>query len=73
MNQPTTPTTLTDTAGLAGESVAGEEDPGASIDLALSAEEQRCHTCGGTGILNGSPCPDCEGTGKVTTGADPAS
>ncbi|MBI2771210.1 MAG: hypothetical protein HYX47_16415 [Burkholderiales bacterium] len=67
MNQPTAPAEPVD---LAGESVAGEEDPGASIDLALATGEQRCHTCGGTGMLNGAACPDCEGTGKVITGIE---
>jgi hypothetical protein len=94
---------------LAEESVAGEEDPGASIDLAMHAAasgkspgasdqpagaagaqasaptapmspgdeapagtpgtgEDLCRTCGGDGQLNGSACPDCDGTGKVTVG-----
>ncbi len=85
------------------ESVAGEEDPGASIDLATrtpaspdasqappgasaagpappmapgdeappgtpSTGEDICRACGGTGQLNGGPCPECEGTGKVVRG-----
>lgn len=85
------------------ESVAGEEDPGASIDLTVrtqasprrsdestgarvsspqapmapgdqappgtpSTGEDICRTCGGTGQLNGGPCPECEGTGKVIRG-----
>ena len=85
------------------ESVAGEEDPGASIDLAMRTPappespqpspgtsaagptapmapgdeaspgtpgtgEDVCRTCGGTGPLNGGPCPECEGTGKVVRG-----
>lgn len=87
------------------ESVAGEEDPGAAIDLAVRSVAQAaadkpasqqgtspgaptppmapgdeapagtpgtgedvCRACGGTGILNGSPCPECEGTGKITVG-----
>jgi hypothetical protein len=85
---------------LAAESVAGEEDPGASIDLAASdtrassatagdqpgvaappmspgdeapvgtpgTGEDLCRTCGGSGLLNGSTCPDCEGTGKINVG-----
>jgi hypothetical protein len=101
----------------AGESVAGEEDPGASIDLAVpvpaggpmrAGDAQRspgasdqpagggaeqvstpqapmspgdeapegtpgtgediCRACGGSGLLNGGPCPECEGTGKVNVG-----
>ncbi|MBK0393867.1 hypothetical protein [Ramlibacter algicola] len=85
------------------ESVLGEEDPGASVDLAVRSPgasdqpagaagaraagptppmapgdeappgtpgtgEDLCRACGGTGILNGSACPECEGTGKVTVG-----
>lgn len=82
-----------------GTSVAGEEDPGASLDLAQPAVaadqpamggssltpapmapgdeappgtpgtgEDLCRACGGSGLLNGSACPECEGTGKVTVG-----
>lgn len=75
------------------ESVAGEEDPGASVDLAVrdpassgattpqpmapgdeappgtpGTGEDICRTCGGSGQLNGGPCPECEGTGRVTRG-----
>ena len=88
------------------ESVAGEEDPGASVDLAVRTPaspgasdqpagaqgaraagptppmapgdeapegtpgtgEDVCRACGGTGILNGAACPECEGTGKVNVG-----
>ncbi|MFL6693114.1 MAG: hypothetical protein ACJ8GO_09150 [Ramlibacter sp.] len=88
------------------ESVAGEEDPGASVDLAVrppaspgasdqpagasgaraagptppmapgdeapqgtpGTGEDICRACGGTGILNGGACPECEGTGKITVG-----
>jgi hypothetical protein len=91
---------------LAEESVAGEEDPGASIDMGVASRkspgasdqpagaqgarasaptppmspgdeappgtpgtgEDLCRTCGGDGQLNGAPCPDCEGTGRVTVG-----
>ena len=75
------------------ESVAGEEDPGAAVDLAVrpaavpgaptpqpmapgdeappgtpGTGEDLCRTCGGSGQLNGGPCPECEGTGRVTRG-----
>ncbi|HVL77473.1 MAG TPA: hypothetical protein VM406_15785 [Noviherbaspirillum sp.] len=31
--------------------------------------EDLCEVCGGTGIRqDGSPCPNCEGTGRVTRG-----
>ncbi len=91
---------------LAAESVAGEEDPGASIDMSAAASRQPgasdqpagaqgarpgaptapmapgdeapagtpgtgedlCRTCGGDGQLNGGPCPDCDGTGRITVG-----
>jgi len=29
--------------------------------------ENVCSRCGGTGIAGGKRCPDCEGTGTVTT------
>jgi RecJ-like exonuclease len=54
------------------ESVAGEEDPGASLDVATSevpgTGENVCPRCGGSGRLGASDCPDCGGTGKITTG-----
>jgi len=103
MNPPTAPQRPVD---LADESVAGEEDPGASIDLAVASAkspgasdqpagasgaraagptppmapgdeavpgtpgtgEDLCRACGGSGMLNGGACPECEGTGKVTVG-----
>ena len=65
-------------------SVAGEEDPGASIDLAIEKTplspghqakpgtpgtgETVCPRCGGSGQLGASPCPECDGTGKVIQG-----
>ena len=61
------------------ESVAGEEDPGASADIAMEpgdvpvasqapvqpGDETACPSCGGTGQLGGSTCPECEGTGRI--------
>jgi RecJ-like exonuclease len=64
-------------------SVAGEEDPGASVDLALDTPssarsdqpvgtpgtgETVCPKCGGSGKLGGRDCPECEGTGKINVG-----
>ena len=57
------------------ESVAGEEDPGASLDLPPAPPERlpaatasRCARCGGSGKLAAGPCPDCKGTGEVASG-----
>lgn len=55
------------------ESVAGEEDPGASVDLALPAGtpgtgDDACPRCGGSGRSGDRACPDCRGTGKVNVG-----
>ncbi len=30
--------------------------------------ENLCRRCNGSGEVDGEPCPDCGGTGKVTTG-----
>jgi DnaJ-class molecular chaperone len=30
--------------------------------------EDICRACGGSGMLNGSACPECEGTGKINVG-----
>ncbi|MBT2323659.1 hypothetical protein J7E62_15020 [Variovorax paradoxus] len=66
------------------QSVAGEEDPGASVEPTaatpshpgdeapagtLGTGEKQCSRCGGSGRLIGDqPCPDCKGTGKITIG-----
>jgi DnaJ-class molecular chaperone len=31
------------------------------------AGENLCRACSGSGRIDGRPCPECEGTGKVTT------
>jgi RecJ-like exonuclease len=58
------------------DSVAGEEDPGASIDLQdpaaarePAAAEKACPQCGGSGRIGATSCPTCQGTGKVVAGA----
>ena len=66
------------------QSVAGEEDPGASIDLPPVAAPRRgdeapagtpgtgevqCPACGGSGRgIGDAACPECNGTGKVNRG-----
>lgn len=56
-------------------SVAGEEDPGASIDLANvpaaapGTGQPACPRCGGSGRVGALACPECQGTGKVDAGA----
>jgi hypothetical protein len=59
----------------ANPSVAGEEDPGASLDAgdeaALGthgADEAACNRCAGSGKFNDAPCPTCGGTGTVVRG-----
>ncbi|MDB5730564.1 MAG: hypothetical protein JWQ03_459, partial [Variovorax sp.] len=66
---------------LSTQSVAGEEDPGAVDNLppAHAGDEASpgtpgtgeglCRRCGGSGrVDDGTPCPECDGTGKVTVG-----
>lgn len=44
-----------------------KKNPDAVPPGSPSAGEDLCRRCGGDGKLDGGPCPDCEGTGKVTT------
>ncbi len=69
---------------LAAQSVAGEEDPGAAIDLTAQPQpmapgdqapagtpgtgEGVCPRCGGSGRIGETACPDCAGTGQVIEG-----
>ena len=64
------------------QSVAGEEDPGASMDMPVvpakpgdeaaagtqGTGEGVCPSCGGSGRSASGDCPVCQGTGKVTVG-----
>ena len=76
MTQPNFPASANEHIDLS-ESVAGEEDPGASTDMGAGDEavpgtpgtgEDVCPRCGGSGKLGASDCPDCGGTGKETQG-----
>ena len=56
----------------AADSVAGEEDPGATLDLVAAdmtagtdTRQEPCAHCGGTGRVGDVNCPVCEGSGKV--------
>lgn len=66
MNQPPAPAPTFGPVDLS-ESVAGEEDPGASLDLPVgrpSTGRDACPTCGGSGKIASGTCPDCHGSGK---------
>jgi len=49
------------------QSVAGEEDPGASV-VPGAASAPGCPNCGGSGRSANRTCPVCQGTGKVAAG-----
>lgn len=65
------------------ESAAGEEDPGAAVDMSASStgadrlpeghsdgEKVPCPKCDGVGHDDaGKPCSDCDGKGTVTVAA----
>ncbi|MEZ0308442.1 MAG: hypothetical protein ACAH21_10985 [Ramlibacter sp.] len=57
------------------ESAAGEEDPGAGVEVLappttvqpmMTGGVDECPECGGTGRLGDLECPECAGTGLVT-------
>jgi hypothetical protein len=57
------------------ESVAGEEDPGAAMDLPLAKPATgggACPSCGGSGKIASGTCPECKGTGKRPVTVVPA-
>ena len=53
--------------GVTVPAAEGTPSPGdeTTPDAAQTAENT-CRECGGTGTLQGKPCPGCEGTGTVT-------
>ncbi|HSD75841.1 MAG TPA: hypothetical protein VLA98_00490 [Solirubrobacteraceae bacterium] len=44
--------------------VPGDEAP----QGAPGTGEDVCPVCGGSGLLDGAECPECEGTGRVVRG-----
>ncbi|MDP4024007.1 hypothetical protein Q8W71_15355 [Methylobacterium sp. NEAU 140] len=50
-------------AGTDAQKPGDEAPPGAP-----GTGENLCRRCGGTGRQAAEPCPDCRGTGRVTTG-----
>ena len=53
-----------------GESVAGEEDPGASVDMTVPSRTGKvvCPACGGSGMQSGETCNECKGAGTLVAG-----
>jgi RecJ-like exonuclease len=45
-----------------------DEDPDKVPPETPGSGENVCRKCAGSGELDGHTCPDCDGTGKVTTG-----
>jgi hypothetical protein len=51
--------------------VAGDERPNPGDEAAagtLGTGEDTCRKCGGSGKLEGKPCPDCGGAGIIIEG-----
>lgn len=44
-----------------------EDQANADAAGIVGAGEHICHRCAGTGMIDGRTCPECGGTGKVTT------
>lgn len=44
-----------------------EDQANADAANIAGAGEHMCHRCAGTGMIDGRTCPECGGTGKVTT------
>ncbi|MEC4591021.1 MULTISPECIES: hypothetical protein [Nitrospirillum] len=45
----------------------GRPNPDAVPPGTPGAGENICRRCAGTGTVDGAPCPECGGTGKVVT------
>jgi hypothetical protein len=66
MNAPAAPSPTLGPVDLS-ESVAGEEDPGAALDLPPvqpGTGSDACPGCGGSGKIASGTCPVCRGTGR---------
>nr|WP_309084451.1 hypothetical protein [Chelativorans sp.] len=46
---------------------AAAANPEAVPEGTAGAGENICRRCSGTGLIGGGECPDCGGSGKVTT------
>jgi Protein of unknown function (DUF2934) len=56
-------------AELLAEGAAGLTDPGdEAVPGTPGTGEDVCRVCDGTGRLDGKPCPNCGGSGKVIEG-----
>jgi DnaJ-class molecular chaperone len=47
--------------------MASDDNPDQVSEDTPGAGEDVCRKCGGTGRSDGATCPDCDGTGKITT------
>jgi len=52
--------------GPADGNTGGPGNPEAVPPGTPGSGENICHTCSGTGKVEGETCPDCGGTGKIT-------
>lgn len=63
---------MAETTGSSPGSTGGNATPMAPGDEAPAGTpgtgENLCKKCGGSGQSDGASCPECNGTGKITTG-----
>lgn len=76
MPQPPSPSDPSSSAGR-NQAPAGVPAPAAPAPMSPGDEappgtpgtgENLCRRCGGSGTLDGKPCAECSGTGRVTVG-----
>ena len=63
--RPTSPTSIASQGGIGEPALNPGDDAPAG---APGTGENLCARCSGSGRIDGAECPDCAGTGKVTTG-----